>query len=102
MSNFLEEHGIHLGLIMAGLSGAFLSISVNNKLSPWQKVVVVLSGAATANYLTPLVLKYINLGDETQYGLAFLVGFSGLKFTQWMIVKITDKVTGTNSKTNTK
>jgi hypothetical protein len=92
MIQFLEDHGIHLGLIMAGISGSFLSISVNSNLTPWQKVVVVLSGAGTANYLTPLVLEYIKLGDNTQYGLAFLVGFSGLKFTEWMIVKITKTV----------
>jgi hypothetical protein len=93
LTKFLEDHGIHIGLIMAGLSGAFLSISVNSNLTPWQKLVVVLSGSATANYLTPLVLKYVNLGDSTQYGLAFLVGFSGLKFVEWMIVKITKGVT---------
>lgn len=89
---FLEDHGIHFGLLMAGLSGAFLSISVNNNLTPWQKWVVIVSGAATANYLTPLVLEYINLGQNTQYGLAFLVGFSGLKFVEWMIVKITNGI----------
>lgn len=92
MIQFLEDHGIHLGLILAGISGAFLSVSVNSKLTTWQKVVVVLSGAGTANYLTPLVLEYIKFGDGTQYGLAFLVGFSGLKFVEWMIVKVTNTI----------
>jgi hypothetical protein len=100
MIKFLEDHGVHLGLILAGVSGAFLSISVNSKLTPWQKVVVVLSGAGTANYLTPLVLSYVKLGDGTQYGLAFLVGFSGLKFTEWMIVNITNKIEHKNTKTD--
>lgn len=88
---FLEGIGIHIGLIMAGLFGAFLSVSVNNKLNTWQKVIVVVSGAATANYLTPLILHYILLGENTQFGLAFLVGFSGLKFVEWMIVRVMRK-----------
>ena len=75
---FLESIGIHIGLIMAGLFGAFLSVSVNSKLNVWQKVVVVICGAMTANYLTPFILNYILLGENTQFGLAFLVGFSGL------------------------
>jgi hypothetical protein len=88
----LEDIGIHIGLIMAGLFGAFLSISVQSNLTPWQKVIVVVSGSATANYLTPLILEYINLGENTRYGLAFLVGFSGLKFVEFIIVKIKSKM----------
>lgn len=92
VKHFLEDIGIHIGLLMAGLFGAYLSVSVNAQLNGWQKATVMVSGAMTANYITPLILNYINLGNQVQYGLAFIVGFSGLKFVEWIIIKIKNKI----------
>lgn len=88
---YLEDFGIHLGLIIAGLFGAYLSVSINRELTVWQKVTVIVSGAATANYIAPVVFQYLNIGDKSQFGLAFLVGFSGLKSVEWIIVKFKER-----------
>lgn len=85
---FLEDVGIHIGLITAGFFGAYVSINVNNELNRWQKVTVVISGMAAANYLTPVVFNYLDFVENIRYGAAFLIGFGGLKFVEYLIVKI--------------
>lgn len=91
VKDYLEDFGIHLGLIIAGLFGAYLSVSINKELTTWQKITVLISGAATANYVAPFLFNYLNIGDNAQYGLAFLIGFSGLKGVEWIIVTIKNK-----------
>ena len=91
VKDYLEDFGIHLGLIIAGLFGAYLSVSINKDLTTWQKITVLISGAATANYVAPFLFNYLNIGDNAQYGLAFLIGFSGLKGVEWIIVTIKNK-----------
>ena len=91
VKKYLEDFGIHLGLVVAGIFGAYLSVSVNKELSFWQKVTVIASGAATANYVSPLVFHYLGVGDNAQFGFAFFIGFSGLKGVEWIIVKFKEK-----------
>lgn len=91
MKDFIEDTGVQISLILAGMAGAYVSISVNSNLTRWQKAAVMVAGALTANYLTPLVAYYLGLGAEVRYGLAFLVGFSGLKAVEWMIVYLRSK-----------
>ena len=93
---FLEDLGIHFGLLIAGLFGAFVNISSEKELNVWQKWSAVASGAFTANYLTPLVFHYIKLGDSAKFGFAFLIGFLGLKFVEWIIVLLKKKYENKN------
>ncbi len=48
-----------------------------------------------ANYLTPLVGKWLGLTDDLLYGVAFLLGYGGLKgvetFYLYMISRATNK-----------
>ncbi len=88
VKRYLEDFGIHIGLIIAGLFGAYLSVSINKELTRLQKMTVIVSGAATANYVAPFLFEYLNIGDNAQFGLAFLIGFSGLKGVEWLIVSI--------------
>ena len=39
----------------------------------------VASGTLSANYLTPLVVGMLNLEGKAQYGIAFLLGYFGLR-----------------------
>ena len=94
VKQYLEDFGIHLGLLIAGLFGSYLSVSINKELSTLQKITVIISGAATANYLAPFIFQYLNIGDNAQFGLAFLIGFSGLKGVEWLIVKVKDRYAG--------
>lgn len=88
---FLEDLGIHIALIIAGIFGSILSIGNKKELTGWQKVLTVVSGGAIANYLTPIVCSWVNIGESTRYGFAFLLGFSGLEGVKWIIIKIKGK-----------
>lgn len=87
----LKKIGIDLGLIISGVFGALLMSSNNslkssgtNAKSALENVFSVLSslaaGAASANYLTPVVVDLLSIKDSHyNYGIAFLLGFLGLK-----------------------
>lgn len=88
---FLEELGIHVALIVAGMFGSILTIGNRKELNSWQKVLAVLSGGAIANYLTPVISDMVNINESTRYGFGFLLGFSGLEGVKWIILKIKSK-----------
>ena len=89
----LKDAGIDAGLAIAGLFGALLTTSARGeKQSIWQSAISILGGAASANYLTPLVLKWMNVANETQfqYATAFLIGVSGLRVVERIVSKYVD------------
>jgi len=77
----LKEAGIDVGLAIAGLFGAVLMTSKNSAQSMARTALSLVGGAASANYITPLLLKLTHLGEDPQYGYAtaFLLGFAGLR-----------------------
>jgi len=77
--SFLETLGIKTILFIAGVGGGLANLMNESKLTYWQKFITVLVGGFSANYLTPIVGGVMNLKDDTLYGIAFLVGFGGLK-----------------------
>lgn len=86
----LKEAGIDVGLAIAGLFGAVLMSSKNSAQNFGKTVLSVVGGAASANYITPLLLKITNLGSEPQYSyaMAFLLGFAGLRAIEIISTKI--------------
>lgn len=88
---YLEDVGIHVALIIAGSVGAFVKMGKKNELNYWQKVVVILSGGAIANYITPWVFHFINVSEDMKYGIGFFLGFWGLESMKWVIFKFKEK-----------
>lgn len=78
---FLKDCGIDVGLLISGLFGAILLLSKEKNTKSWSQTLFgLIGGAASANYLTPLLIKIMNLEKfDFQYGIAFLLGFLGLK-----------------------
>ena len=91
ITDFLENVGIHIALIIAGVFGSVLSLGNKQKLSTFQKVTAIISGGAVANYLTPVLSEWIDLNDSSKYGFAFMLGFSGLESVKWILIKIKSK-----------
>lgn len=86
-SSFWQDIGFELALFIAGIFGAMSNIN-NQKLKLWQKLLAFISGGAIANYLTPLIFIYFNLNENTKFGIAFLLGFSGMEGVKYIIVRI--------------
>lgn len=78
----LKDFGFDIILFIAGTAGAITFLTKSPKLNRLQKFTTVLSGGCTANYLTPLVANWFNLSDKTLYGIAFLLGYGGLKLLE--------------------
>lgn len=79
--------GFHLSLIIAGIAGAFVSNSIK-KLSIMERAFSVISGGLIANYVTPVIVDLMNLSISTSNGIAFLMGYMGLKAVELVIERI--------------
>jgi hypothetical protein len=86
----LKETGIDLGLAIAGLFGSVLMSSKNSGENLPRAIASLIGGAASANYVTPLILKLARLDAEPQYSFAaaFLLGFCGLRAVETITIKI--------------
>jgi hypothetical protein len=85
----LKQYGLDIGLFISGLFGAILLTSKNSAKNLGKTVSSLIGGAASANYITPIVISVTKL-DETHYhyGIAFLLGFLGLKGIEYFSNKI--------------
>jgi hypothetical protein len=78
--NTLKSYGLDLGLLLSGLFGAILLLSKDGVKSVSRSIFGLIGGAASANYLTPIVINVTNLDAfNFNYGIAFLLGFLGLR-----------------------
>ena len=77
----LEDEGINAGLAVAGLFGSLMMMSKTASLNIGRTFFGTIGGAASANYLTPLILHVTKLGQDSAYShaIAFLLGFAGLR-----------------------
>jgi len=86
MKLFLQEIGIEVIVFIAGLAGGITSLTTKPKnMTRSQQFLSVLAGGFTANYLTPLTGIWLNLSDNSLYGVAFLLGYSGLKAVELLM-----------------
>jgi len=88
----LKALGIETPFFIAGVSGGIALLSKKTGLSAIQKFVIILSGGASANYLTPLVVDLLGLSDKTVYGIAFLIGYSGMKLVETLTKSIERRI----------
>jgi hypothetical protein len=85
----LKQYGIDVGLLISGLFGAILLTSKGSAMNITRTISSLVGGAASANYLTPIVVTVTGL-DNTHYnyGIAFLLGFLGLKGIEYFSKRI--------------
>jgi len=76
----LKDYGIDVGLLVSGLFGAVLLTSKGSAMNLTRTIGSLIGGAASANYITPIVMHLASLDNSKyQYGIAFLLGFLGLR-----------------------
>ena len=85
----LKEFGIDVGLLVSGLFGAILLTSKDTAMNLTRTITSLLGGAASANYITPIVVNLAKLDNaHYHYGIAFLLGFLGLRGIEYFSRKI--------------
>ncbi len=88
MREFLMDLGFNIGLALSGLLGSLVTIwRSKKKMNIKEQALSLVAGTLSANYLTPLVIGFMDLKDNTQFGVAFVVGFGGLKAVEYVYEK---------------
>lgn len=88
----LKYIGIEAPVFIAGSSGGIVFLTKNTKMTKTQQFLTVLSGGLSANYLTPLVGEWLNLSPRVLYGVAFLLGYLGMKGVEILIQIFKSKI----------
>jgi hypothetical protein len=86
----LKDEGINAGFAIAGLFGALMMMSKTAGLNIGRSILSIIGGAASANYVTPLILHVTKLSDDPtySYSIAFLLGFTGLRTIELLTSKL--------------
>ncbi|RZL19749.1 MAG: hypothetical protein EOO89_02430 [Pedobacter sp.] len=92
----LKNFGIDIIVFIAGLAGGMALLTKSTQLNKFQKLITVLSGGFTANYLTPVVAAWLDLSDKAIYGVAFLLGYGGLKSVEAMYLHMHGRLSKDN------
>ena len=79
IKEFLQEVGINIGISVAGLFGALLLIGKSATVNLKTTFFSIISGVASANYITPIVIDLIRVDEKYQMSIGFILGFLGLK-----------------------
>lgn len=91
VKKFLIDLGIDISLIIAGMFGALLMISKKAVTNIRSSVFGIVSGTLSANYLTQIAVDLFGLTGKSQYGMAFLLGYFGLKGVETIFDKYVKK-----------
>jgi len=85
----LKQYGIDVGLLISGLFGAILLTSKGSAMNLTRTISSLVGGAASANYITPIVVNVANL-DNTHYhySVAFVLGYLGLTGVDYFSKKL--------------
>lgn len=87
IKEIFNEVGLDLATLFAGLAGGLASITKEKELTRTQRFITVLVGGFLSAYLTPLITIAINMPEKAQYGVGFVIGYSGLRSVEWIIEK---------------
>jgi energy-converting hydrogenase Eha subunit A len=82
---WLKAIGFEVAMFLAGLAGAWVSTNKQKSLTNLERVSAVFSGGLIANYITPVFVNLLNFTESTTYGVAFIVGYIGMKSVEYVI-----------------
>ena len=91
MKEILQDIGINIGISVAGLFGSLLLIGKTATVNLKTTFFSIISGVASANYITPLVMDISRVDVKYQMSVAFILGFSGLKGVEFFSNKFIKK-----------
>jgi len=88
MKEFLESIGVNVGIALAGMFGSLIMLGKNSSSNLRTTLFAIITGVSSANYITPIVSNMINISEQYEMGVAFILGFLGLKGVE----KISEKL----------
>lgn len=98
MKEIIQELGINIGISVAGLFGALIMVGRSAAIQWKTTMFSIVTGVASANYLTPIVVDLARVDTKYQMSVGFVLGFLGLKGVEIISNKfITTKNNGNNA-----
>jgi hypothetical protein len=92
MKDQLRDLGINIGLIVAGFAGSLMTVKKDGHKDWFTTITSLMAGTLSANYLTPVVIDLLSIGNSnTQYAAAFVLGFLGLHGVEYVINRLWPK-----------
>lgn len=92
MKYLLQEIGINIGISVAGLFGSLILIGKQAALQWKTSIFSIVTGVASANYITPIVVDVARIDVKYQMSIAFILGFLGLKGVELISGKLTKTI----------
>jgi hypothetical protein len=101
MKELIQELGINIGISVAGLFGSLILIGRQAAMQWKTTMFSIITGVASANYLTPIVIDIARVDIKYQMSVGFVLGFLGLKGVELISSKFLNtkinSINGTNS-----
>ena len=91
IKEFLAEMGITLPFLLAGSMGAVTSLVYEKQLSFKRALLLILVGAVSSAYLSPLVAVQLGLSDTVSNMSAFITGLLSMRIIG-ALLEIGDKL----------
>lgn len=91
MKNFLENLGIDIALMITGFFGSVFMVSKTAAQNIKTSLVGIVSGTLAANYCTPVVIEIFHFEGKSQFGIAFILGYLGVKGVERFIIRFINK-----------
>lgn len=91
LREILQEIGINIGISVAGLFGSLLLIGKTATTNLRATFFAIVSGVASANYITPVVVDMGGIQEDYEMSIAFILGFLGLKGVELVTNKFVKK-----------
>ena len=92
MKELFEKLALNMPLLVIGFVGAIIHTFTHRQQSFARGLLKVVTGTLSANYLTPLMMHLLDINMDAQYGVAFFLGYSGLKTIEMLMDKMKTKL----------
>jgi hypothetical protein len=84
MKQLLQEVGFNIGISVAGFFGSLILIGKKQKSNLKTTFFAIVTGVASANYITPIIIDMTRLSDKYEMSVAFILGFLGVKGVEFI------------------
>lgn len=84
MKQILQEIGFNIGISVAGFFGALILVGKKQKNNLKTTFFAIVTGVASANYLTPIIIDITRMSDKYEMSVAFILGFLGVKGVEFV------------------